>query len=539
MATVALLSLTLSIAQADWPSYRRDSHRSAASWEAMRPELNLQWVFKPQHGPQAAWPLPGEETPRMHTDRAYHVAVANGLVYFGTSVDNKVHALDVKTGTVRWTFYTGGSVRFAPVIDSDRLYVGSDDGYAYCLNAGDGTLIWKYRPSPADERIVGNGRLVSSWPLRTGMLVDNGVLYLTAGVFPYEGLYICAVNAETGKEIWRNDTSGDLAWGLDYGGMAPQGYLLASKKNLYVPSGRGMPASFERTTGKFIRFLPAGGKVGGSWALIDATGDQLVAGVNNQGTPAKIAYDDETGKRKGDIFASFPGIDLVLTPDVAFTLTETGIVAINRQSYRKAASELPTINARRTELGKKIDENRKKTKELQAQIAEWKKSENAEDASKVDEAKAQISELRTALTGHTKEIASLGEREEVLKAPRVKWKFEHSGLANLVLAGGIVFASGEGVALSLDARSGEKKSEVAVKGTVLGMAVSDDRLFLSTDEGPIYCLGADPIKTPNQIAPYANPDSFGDTSSFAAAAKTILDHSGIEKGYCLVLLHAH
>ena len=160
MATVALLSLTLSIAQADWPSYRRDSHRSAASWEAMRPELNLQWVFKPQHGPQAAWPLPGEETPRMHTDRAYHVAVANGLVYFGTSVDNKVHALDVKTGTVRWTFYTGGSVRFAPVIDSDRLYVGSDDGYAYCLNAGDGTLIWKYRPSPADERIVGNGRLV-------------------------------------------------------------------------------------------------------------------------------------------------------------------------------------------------------------------------------------------------------------------------------------------------------------------------------------------------------------------------------------------
>ena len=125
------------------------------------------------------------------------------------------------------------------MIDSDRLYVGSDDGYAYCLNAGDGTLIWKYRPSPADERIVGNGRLVSSWPLRTGMLVDNGVLYLTAGVFPYEGLYICAVNAETGKEIWRNDTSGDLAWGLDYGGMAPQGYLLASKKNLYVPSGRG------------------------------------------------------------------------------------------------------------------------------------------------------------------------------------------------------------------------------------------------------------------------------------------------------------
>ena len=535
IAIIALISTTVSVANAEWPTYRRDSHRSAASWEAMSPDLRLQWVFKPRHGPQAAWPLPGEETPRMHTDRAYHVACAHGLAFFGTSVDNKVYALDVETGTVRWTFYTGGSVRFAPVIDGERLYVGSDDGHAYCLNAKDGTLVWKYRPSPADERIVGNGRLVSSWPLRTGMLVDNGVLYLTAGVFPYEGLYICAVNAETGNEIWKNDTSGDLAWGLDYGGMAPQGYLLASKKNLYVPSGRAMPASFDRKTGKFIRFLPAGGKVGGSWALIDATGDQLVAGVNNQGTPAKIAYDDETGKRKGDIFASFPGIDLVLTPEVAFSLTETGIVAINRQAYRKAAGEMPKIDARRAELGKLIDENRKKTKELKAQIVELKKSENAEDATKITESQNQLGELRKSLTEYTKEIATHGEREKVLKGPRVKWTYDNSALSNIVLAGGILFASGEGVALSLDASTGEKKSEIPMKGTVLGMAASDDRLFLSTDEGPIYCLGAQMTKTPNQITPYANDDAFGDTNLYAAAAKAILAHSGIEKGYCLVL----
>ncbi len=524
---LALLSFTLSPARAEWPSYRRDSHRSAASWEAMSPELHLQWIFHPRHSPQAAWPLPGEETPRMHTDRAYHVVVANGLAYFGTSVDNKVYALDVETGNVQWTFYTGGSVRFAPVLNGDRLYVGSDDGYAYCLNAANGSLYWKYRPSPADERIIGNGRLVSSWPLRTGMLVDSGTLYLTAGVFPYEGLYICAVDAETGKEIWKNDTSGDLAWGLDYGGMAPQGYLLASKNHLYVPSGRGMPASFDRSTGKFIRFLPAGGKVGGSWALIDATGDQLVAGVNNQDTPAKIAYDEETGKRKGDIFASFPGIDLVLTPDVAFTLTETGVVAINRQAYQKAAGELPSIAKRRRELGKQIDENRKKTKELKAKAAE--------DADKAGETAAKLTELRTALTGYTKEMAGLGEREKTLKAPRVRWTLPHEGLANLVLAGGIVFAAGDGVALSLDARTGKKISEVAVQGTVLGMAVSDDRLFLSTDLGSIYCLGASPVESPGQIRSTPVPDAFPDTSAFATAAKAILDQSGIERGYCLVL----
>ena len=55
------------------------------------------------------------------------------------------------------------------------------------------------------------------------------------------------------------------------------------------------------------------------WAIVAAATLVGVVSAAAQGVEGEwsgeIAYDDDTGKRKGDIFASFPGIDLVLTPD--------------------------------------------------------------------------------------------------------------------------------------------------------------------------------------------------------------------------------
>ena len=54
------------------------------------------------------------------------------------------------------------------------------------------------------------------------------------------------MNAKTGRPVWVNDTAGDQAWGLQYGGMAPQGYIVASSDTVYIPTGRSMPAAFDR-----------------------------------------------------------------------------------------------------------------------------------------------------------------------------------------------------------------------------------------------------------------------------------------------------
>src|SRR5262245_59101628 len=117
-AVRAVLLFTLLLAQlalaSNWPAYRHDLPRSAISQDQLSAALNLQWVFTPLHPPKPAWPMPGEETPRMHTDRALHVIVAGDTAYFGSSTDHQLYALEAATGNVRWTFFTEGPVRFEP-----------------------------------------------------------------------------------------------------------------------------------------------------------------------------------------------------------------------------------------------------------------------------------------------------------------------------------------------------------------------------------------------------------------------------------------
>ena len=174
LACLIIFSIASNLANAeDWKTYRYDSARSGVTTEKMTTPLSLQWTFKPNHSPEPAWPPPAEELPRMHFDSAYHVSVVDGTVYFGSSVDNKVYAIDSEKGEVRWTFFTEGPVRFAPSIWKDQVYVGSDDGYVYCLKSKDGKLVWKYRAGPSDEKVLGNGRRISLWPVRTSVLVDQ------------------------------------------------------------------------------------------------------------------------------------------------------------------------------------------------------------------------------------------------------------------------------------------------------------------------------------------------------------------------------
>ena len=77
---------------------------------------------------------------------------------------------------------------------------------------------------PRDYRIPGNGRLISAWPARTGVLVQEGVAYAGVGMFPSEGVYVCAMNAENGELLWKTEQKD----------LPAQGYLVASSSRLYV-----------------------------------------------------------------------------------------------------------------------------------------------------------------------------------------------------------------------------------------------------------------------------------------------------------------
>ena len=498
----------------DWATYRSDITRSGNTSETIGPELFLQWKYIPAHKPKPAWPMPSEELPRMHNDNAYHVVIADGSAYFGSSTTDKVYSIDVAKGDIRWTFFAEGPVRFAPTVYAGRVYFGSDDGYVYCLNSKDGSLAWKYRPGPSDEKIIGNGKMISLWPVRTGVLADDGVVYFAAGVFPYEGLYICALKADDGSVVWKNDTLGDRAHELEYGGISPDGYPVASRDVLYIPSGRSMPAGFDRHTGEFLFYASPGAKRGGTWALLD--NDRLISGVDYSGKPDKVAYDARTGRRRGDAFAWFPGIDMTVTPEFSYIVTEQGVYAINRKVYADAVSKSARLARDRQTWESQQDEFKTKLS-----------SADEETRKKLNES---IDEL-------SKKIADATQEERRLRGSSFLWHYSGKGLRSVILAGDILFAAGEGI-VAIDAKTGKEAWKSNIEGAAVGLAASGGSLIVSSDEGPVYCFGqtkiaaAKEIKMPIKANPYPN-DSLSEM--YKAAAEHIIADSGIIKGYAIVL----
>ena len=114
-----LVSLCVTATATDWPQYRADAARSGYTAEQLPEKLALHWVW---HGekPDRAWVGRSLARSRMQFDWIHSVAVADGRVFFGSSSEDKVYALDAATGAELWTFFTGGPVRFAPAIWEDR-----------------------------------------------------------------------------------------------------------------------------------------------------------------------------------------------------------------------------------------------------------------------------------------------------------------------------------------------------------------------------------------------------------------------------------
>src|SRR5215207_4216641 len=141
LSAVVLVLAVQPVRANDWPTYGGNPGRTHYTPQELPGKLAPRWVLRRPHPPTPAWPL----SSRMPFDRADHPVVAGGSVYFGSSADGKVYALDAATGKERWAFFTDSPVRFAPVVAQGRVFVVSDDGCLYCLAADDGKLQWMKR----------------------------------------------------------------------------------------------------------------------------------------------------------------------------------------------------------------------------------------------------------------------------------------------------------------------------------------------------------------------------------------------------------
>ena len=158
--------------------------------------------------------------------------------------------------------------------------------YLYCVDAESGDLRWTFRGGPTDHRLLGNERIINFWPARGGPVVADGKVYFAAGIWPQQGIFLHAINAECGAPVWVQDTVASdyrsVPRGRVYGGFVPQGYIAVAGGRLVVAGGRGPEAYFCRHTGEPVEVNPsAGHKGGGNYAVFGVDGGGRGMKINN------------------------------------------------------------------------------------------------------------------------------------------------------------------------------------------------------------------------------------------------------------------
>lgn len=152
----------------------------------------------------------------------------------------KVYALSASSGTIEWTFQTGGPVKGGVAHAGTRVFVGSYDGHVYALSATTGQLIW---------RASGNG---------------PGTFYSTPAV-AYGRVYIGSTDSNVYS--FGADT-GDVRWSYRTGGYV-YGSPAVWDGRVYVGSYDHTFYAFDAATGAVVWRFPANGPISGSATVIN------------------------------------------------------------------------------------------------------------------------------------------------------------------------------------------------------------------------------------------------------------------------------
>ena len=479
----ALVAAGSSALAADWPCWRHDANRSASSPADLPADLHLHWV-RDYPALEPAWEDPVNRD-RMPYDRAYEPVVMGSTLFVGSNRSDRITALDTRSGAERWRFYADGPVRFPPIAWRDKLFFVSDDGHLYCLKAETGDLAWKVRGGPDDRKILGNSRMISAWPARGGPALLDGVITFAASIWPFMGVFIHAVDAETGQTVWTNDELGSIymrqphGGSVSFAGLAPQGALAAIGDRLIVPNGRSVPACLDRKTGKLIYFHLSGspGHKGGDSPHRKLEGGSHVSAIgevyfNHRGHNTAM-YDLATG---GTYIMWESTTYPVLTEDVCY-FAGSPVVARGSAGLKRVAYQ-----------ARERDRRTRRTR---------------------------------TVTRHRWEMPEL-------------WTCKVDGSGALIKAGGRLYAGGKGVVSAIDPSAEGGPAVIwsaPVDGVVARIIAADDRLFVVTLGGKIYAFGPGEVQ-PRTYSIGAASASVPDGAS--SAAREILSRATVDRGVCLV-----
>jgi len=115
--------------ESGWTAYLGTQRHDAAARETLNPDPRPLWHVSMGRGVRGS------------------PAIGEAIVAVGTA-DRSIVLVDRSSGDVLWRTRLDGTVRSGPLLDEDRLYIGSEsqpDGRVYAVRLRDGRILWRAR----------------------------------------------------------------------------------------------------------------------------------------------------------------------------------------------------------------------------------------------------------------------------------------------------------------------------------------------------------------------------------------------------------
>jgi polyvinyl alcohol dehydrogenase (cytochrome) len=208
-------------------------------------------------------------------------AVFGGRLFVG-SESGDVFALNAKSGCIEWSFHAQGHVRTGFVIGPSsvnhtpnlNVYFGDQHGFVYALVGTTGKLVWKAQADPhAAAMITGTPQL---WQGRLYVPVASS----EENVAPDPHYQCCtfrgsivAYDAQTGKQVWKTyliseephktgmSKAGTQLWGPSGAGVWSSPTLDPQSRVLYVATGNNYSDPVTKTSDSVLALNMDTGKI--------------------------------------------------------------------------------------------------------------------------------------------------------------------------------------------------------------------------------------------------------------------------------------
>ncbi len=174
----------------DFENTRFQSAAAAGMTASDVPKLKLKWAFG-----------------LGQTNAARAQPSVDGVQLFVGSESGTVYSLDARSGCILWAFQADGSVTAAPSIGDGHIYFGDQRANAYSVDEATGKLQWKVHLDDHFAARVTGASLLYKGAVYMGLASFEEVMPLspTYECCTFRGALV-ALDAKTGKRLWKTYT---------------------------------------------------------------------------------------------------------------------------------------------------------------------------------------------------------------------------------------------------------------------------------------------------------------------------------------------